>query len=228
MYRLQVKYLVFISIILVGVLFAFSVVRHARNKKAALQKTQQDLVRAQSEIVELKKLGFADNDEVVCIAGSRIRRLQRRVSQLEAHWGWSYQTPKVQLKQRAALMQLLQVHKNMIRSYAYDIQGYRTLNLPSDDHAVRFAYDQLVCLAISYTDLDEQAKKLSSGEWIDEDHIEKIGRMIAINNQSIDYYKQVVLDCDGKTMQDIPQMTFMRKQLTHKARAIASLERLLE
>jgi hypothetical protein len=95
-------------------------------------------------------------------------------------------------EQSSYLSELIVLHQKLLDSYVCDINDYQKLGVNPASNLFVSARDNVQRLFLSLQELKEQIHLVRSGQLVQCDYTQKIERMCALNQWSIDQYHKMV------------------------------------
>ena len=184
--------LIVVGSILLALLAVFMVNEYMRRR---LIKAQQGVITtSQQELAEYKEFGFAEIDEIIGVTQARIDRAQQQVNALKNQKMVLFRGYSLKSAQRKKIEKLLKINRDMVGSYKQEIEDYLKLGVAENSKPMKFAKDKLVKLVVDIAELESKLHALKSGSTTDVALSEKMKKIVALNNESIDLYKQEIKD----------------------------------
>jgi hypothetical protein len=196
-------------------------------KWALIKESNQEAAYAYQDARELIALGFSENDELIDLMHERKKLFEERADTLGKRHLVLYGRHGSSNEEQE-LEQLIVINKKMLRSYVRDLQDYRKLGVPNDNHIVQFAQKKIVRLTFVLAELERQQLSAQDGVAHSAEHMKRLKKLVATNRKSLKNYQKELSGYRNHGMKlDDPKMAFLKTQLTDQLRSTNELERMM-
>lgn len=165
-------------------------IANERRRAAVIAQNKTIAQKAELELEDLRRLGFAERDNAVQSVYEQLQAARTGIDTAHSKW-WmiSVKTEEKKGKQ-ARLKRLIALNKKLLKNYRQELADMRKFGFPENDPRVVFSRNKVAQTVVELAHLDREYKHVvAKRDFMSQKQMDLVRQMIELNRESVANYK---------------------------------------
>lgn len=165
-------------------------IANERRRIAVITQNKTIAQKAQLELQDLRRLGFAERDNAVQSVYEQLQAARSGIDTAEHKW-WMISTKTEEKKgKQARLKRLMALNKKLLKNYRQELADMRKFGFPENDPRVAFSRNKVAQTVVELAHLDREYKHVvNKNAFMTQGQMDLVRQMIDLNHESVANYK---------------------------------------